>query len=164
MELLPEVIQSHIALFAVAGLAGSDLVMDALDPVAGRALVVDFEVLGDDMLFVEVVGSSAVDTLLFGFYHLPVLSQDVRPFHLPRLEFFQCAFYEGVALLFRVRSKRAFANYLGILVSYHVLDGVDGGIGHEEYYYLKFHFCIQSPLHTFSLRISMPKIFCRFSS
>lgn len=85
MEFLPEAIQSQVALFAVAGFTGSDMVRDALDDIAGRASVVDMQGFRDDMIPGEVVGGSAIHTLLLLVQHLLILSEDIGPFHCSRL-------------------------------------------------------------------------------
>jgi hypothetical protein len=60
-----------------------DLVMDTLDPIAGRTLIINLQTSWDDMFFVEVLGSSTIHTLLFRFYHLPAPSvSDILNFYI----------------------------------------------------------------------------------
>jgi hypothetical protein len=127
--LFVEFIQAPGCLETVALGTGQNLVVNALDGIAGGAFRLDPKRLGNDMFAIEVYIGSAVHALSFGFDELPVLTRDLRPSLDPISEIPEGVTDEPVmtALCFGsiATGKRSLRNDLGVLVENQFADCLD---------------------------------------
>lgn len=130
--LLIELVEAELFLAQVAGRAGPDLVMNALDAVAFGAVGFNEKRFGNDVFPMEVTGGTAVGAGFVGFDELLVFAGDVGPTHGAVLESAEFLFDEAIRLFLGGGAEGTTADDLRVLVEHQFADGTYITVGHRS--------------------------------